>query len=562
MAVYHLSVKTISRSAGRSGTGAAAYRAGVEIYDERTGDTHDYTRKSGVEYSEIILPAGAPEWAADRAALWNAAEQSEKRKNSTVAREFEIALPSELSPDERKRLAVDFAKEIVERHGCVADVSIHAPGKGGDSNNHHAHILCSTRKLEPEGFTDKTRELDERTSGEVDRWRERFAELQNERLHENGIHERVDHRSLKDQGIDREPTQHLGVAATGYERRTGQASDKRLAFEREAAERLARAKELGELEREAKEIESSIIDLSGNLSQAKAERDRQQQEEVQAFVNRPEPAEKEPEKLSEREKVNQAFHELAKANLRQEESHTPAKPETSRVELAEQTKAAFFEEAKESWRTATVSRYSKDVEETKKQYWELRKEEPKEPLLFKKKEWEFQHGRWVDKVNGLAADAKRIEKMTADVRDGKYDTDRSNTLLWDRKAQERLETERPELAKALKDYQTAELQKAALARAKAAKEREVDKAISTFKSHAIKREGKALGYGDSSKKWNAMPQELRDMIDGYNKQPKEARPVILEKIRGNMKRSPDSVDKFTKLLEQGNERSQSRGMER
>ena len=282
MAIYHLSVKTISRSAGRSATASAAYRAGVKITDERTGELHDYIRKSGIEYTELVLPVHALDLATNRATLWNAAEQSETRKNSTVAREFEIALPSELSPEERKRLAVDFAKEIVARHRCVADVAIHAPGKGGDNRNHHAHILCSTRRLTPEGFTEKTRELDERKSGEVDRWRERFAELQNERFQENGIDAQVDHRSLKAQGIDREPTEHLGVAATGYERRTGQASDKRLAFEREAAERLAIAKEIGEMERAAKELESSIIDLSGSLIAAKAERDRQKQNDAQA----------------------------------------------------------------------------------------------------------------------------------------------------------------------------------------------------------------------------------------------------------------------------------------
>ena len=110
VAIFHLSVKTISRSAGRSSTAAAAYRAGVEITDERTGEIHDYRRKAGVESAELFLPDGAPEWATDRAKLWNAAEQSEKRKNSTVAREFEVALPSELSADQRRKLAHDFAR--------------------------------------------------------------------------------------------------------------------------------------------------------------------------------------------------------------------------------------------------------------------------------------------------------------------------------------------------------------------------------------------------------------------------------------------------------------------
>ncbi|HAZ60146.1 MAG TPA: conjugal transfer protein TraA, partial [Gammaproteobacteria bacterium] len=99
MASFHLAVKTIGRSAGRSATAAAAYRAGVEITDERTGLVHDYTRKQGVEHSALVVPADAPAWANDRAALWNAAEQAETRKNSTVAREYEIALPAELSAE-------------------------------------------------------------------------------------------------------------------------------------------------------------------------------------------------------------------------------------------------------------------------------------------------------------------------------------------------------------------------------------------------------------------------------------------------------------------------------
>ncbi|HIF5740202.1 TPA: MobQ family relaxase, partial [Enterobacter kobei] len=160
MAIYHLSVKTISRSAGRSATAAAAYRAGAKVTDERTGEIHDYTKKSGVVSTNLILPSNAPDWAHDREQLWNAAEQAETRKNSTVAREFEVALPDELPPSERLRLSHDFARELVARHGCAADVAIHAPSKEGDDRNHHAHILLSTRRLGLEGFGEKTRELD------------------------------------------------------------------------------------------------------------------------------------------------------------------------------------------------------------------------------------------------------------------------------------------------------------------------------------------------------------------------------------------------------------------
>ena len=219
MASYHLSAKTISRSHGRSATGAAAYRSGARITDERTGVLHDYRRRRGVEAAFLLLPANAPDWASDRARLWNAAEQAETRKNSTVAREFEIALPAELDAEQRRRLAADFARELVARHGCAADVAIHRPGRTGDQRNHHAHVLLTTRRLTAAGFTEKTRELDDLKSGEIGRWRARFAEVQNARLRAAGVEARVDHRSLEAQAIDREATIHLGPAATALERR-------------------------------------------------------------------------------------------------------------------------------------------------------------------------------------------------------------------------------------------------------------------------------------------------------------------------------------------------------
>lgn len=219
MASFHLAVKAIGRSAGRSATAAAAYRAGVEITDERTGLVHDYTRKQGVEHSALVLPADAPAWASDRERLWNAAELAETRKNSTVAREYEIALPAELSPDARRELALGLAREISERHGVAVDVSIHAPGREGDQRNHHAHLLTTTRRLGPEGLGEKTRELDQKQSGEVERWRERWAEMQNRALEMANVPDRVDHRSHERRGIEHEPTAHMGPSAMAIERR-------------------------------------------------------------------------------------------------------------------------------------------------------------------------------------------------------------------------------------------------------------------------------------------------------------------------------------------------------
>ena len=235
MASYHLAVKTVKRSAGRSATAAAAYRSASVIACEREGRLHDYTAKRGVEATFILAPDDAPSWAQDRAALWNAAEARETRSNSVTAREWELALPSEVSDSARIEITRAFAQQLVDRYGVAADVAIHAPHREGDQRNHHAHILTTTRVLTAEGLTDKTRVLDAALTGgpEIEAMRGVWAELQNHALELAGQVERVDHRSLevqrevalsqgdelKAEGLDREPELKLGPAANAIERR-------------------------------------------------------------------------------------------------------------------------------------------------------------------------------------------------------------------------------------------------------------------------------------------------------------------------------------------------------
>lgn len=221
MASTTCSIKPVKRSAGRSATAAAAYRAGAEIVDQRTGEVHDYTRKGGVVSAEIVAPDHAPEWAHDREALWNAAELAERRKNSQVAREFLVGLPHELDAEQRQQLAREFAQSLVDRYGFAVDVCIHAPDKDGDQRNHHAHILATTRQMGPDGLTAKTRQLDDKTTGPLEtRWvRQQFEDLTNDHLERAGLDERIDMRSYKDQGLDLEPTQHQGPIATALERK-------------------------------------------------------------------------------------------------------------------------------------------------------------------------------------------------------------------------------------------------------------------------------------------------------------------------------------------------------
>lgn len=221
MAIYHLSAKPVQRSQGRSATAAAAYRAGERIACEREGRTHDYRRRSGVDHVELVG------WRGSRAELWNAAEAGERRKDGTPAREYEIALPIELERPAQIQLARRFARAIAKRQGVAVDIALH----GLESGNPHAHLLCSTRQVEPGGralgekapieWSDKRRQA-HGLSGrkiELEQIRAGWARLVNVTLEAAQRPERVDHRSLADQGIDRTPTTHLGPAASGLERR-------------------------------------------------------------------------------------------------------------------------------------------------------------------------------------------------------------------------------------------------------------------------------------------------------------------------------------------------------
>mgnify|MGYP002715567152 CR=1 FL=1 len=197
MAIYHLRASMISRSAGRSATGAAAYRSGELIHDARTGLDFDYRARSGVTHVEILAPAHAPDWVHDRAALWNAVERAETRKNSQVAREIRVALPAELDRNERIALVRDFCQRSFVDRGMVADIALHAPGREGDERNHHAHILLTTREIDADGFTTKNRDWN--AVAVLEDWREAWAQDSNAALERAGHALRIDHRTLEAQ---------------------------------------------------------------------------------------------------------------------------------------------------------------------------------------------------------------------------------------------------------------------------------------------------------------------------------------------------------------------------
>ncbi|HTR67852.1 MAG TPA: Ti-type conjugative transfer relaxase TraA [Terriglobales bacterium] len=239
MAIYHLSVKPISRASGRSAVAATAYRAAERLTNERDGLTHDFTRRSGVEHTEIVLPAGADAvWAKERSALWNAAEAAEKRKDARVAREIEIALPHELTAEQRVALTRDFARQVADRYGVAVDFAIHSPHGHTDIRNHHAHILLTTRKLTADGLGEKSElELENKklealglptTHDQVRDIRVVWEGIANAHLAQAGLDVRIDHRAHQTRGLEIEPTQHMGVHASQMERRGKPVARKRL----------------------------------------------------------------------------------------------------------------------------------------------------------------------------------------------------------------------------------------------------------------------------------------------------------------------------------------------
>lgn len=279
MANYSLHVKTVSRSTGRSVVAAAAYRAAANIADDRLGVVWDFTRKRGVLHSEIMTPAGAPEWARDRAELWNAAERAEdkstRRSSATTGRDIILALPHELTDSQRLDAVRQFAATLIDRYGVAVDFAIHAPDRHSDARNYHAHLLMTTRRLGPDGFGAKTRELDDYTTGprEIEVIRKTWERIGNRTLEAAGLDIRIDCRSYADQGVDREPTVHLGPVASGMER-NGEATD---LGDRNRAAR-ARNAERERLHGDRAAVSAEIIDLA-------AERERRVQErELRAAI--------------------------------------------------------------------------------------------------------------------------------------------------------------------------------------------------------------------------------------------------------------------------------------
>jgi MobA/MobL family len=270
MAIYHLSMQIISRSKGQSAVAAAAYRSGEKLHDERTDEQKFYSRNVQPE-TMILTPSNAPEWMKDRNRLWNEVEKVEKRKDSQLARELNIALPIELNHDQQKELIQSFAQNEFVQKGMIADIAIHRD----DENNPHAHIMLTMRNLSEDGFGKKNRDWNadfanakENNRGYVKNSegclsiREQWANYANKALEQAQNNERITHLSHEKRGLETLPMVHLGHVAHDMEKK-GKKTDR------------------GQINRDRQDYNKAVIDLQAYRRQKEEHLKKMKEKEKQ-----------------------------------------------------------------------------------------------------------------------------------------------------------------------------------------------------------------------------------------------------------------------------------------
>lgn len=241
MAIFHMSFSNISAGKGRSAIASAAYRSGEKLFDDQEGRHYFYARSVMPEIF-ILTPKNAPAWASDREKLWNEVERKDRRANSRYAKEFNVALPVELSEDEQKELLTKYVQENFVDEGMVADVAIHRD----HPDNPHAHVMLTNRPFNPDGTwgikSKKQYILDENGNKmytgtskypksrkilmvdwdkkeKIIEWRHNWAASVNQALEQKNIPDRISEKSFIEQGIDDTPMQHEGINSKRHERK-------------------------------------------------------------------------------------------------------------------------------------------------------------------------------------------------------------------------------------------------------------------------------------------------------------------------------------------------------
>jgi hypothetical protein len=294
MAIYHLNAQIISRSHGKSVVAAAAYRSGGKLKDDRLGETFDYTKKSGVDATIILAPDNAPDWVYNRERLWNIVEAVERRKDSQLAREFNIALPRELNRTQMQELALGYVQEQFVARGMVADVAFHHL----DSPNPHFHVLLTMRPITREGFGKKNRAWDTREL--LIEQREAWANHVNQALESVGyVEEKIDYRTLVAQGITERIAQvHLGPELHHLRQRY---------VEQGNLQEFRNKYDLGDLYETINELNRQLAENSREIEEEMREETNSSTQAQNRLMNPNEPAE-EPNRDRERESTAESLN--------------------------------------------------------------------------------------------------------------------------------------------------------------------------------------------------------------------------------------------------------------
>lgn len=512
MAIYHLSVKPIQRSKGRSSVAAAAYRSASELVDERTGLIHDYTAKRGVEYTHIVTP---DDTIIERQELWNLAEQAEKRKDGTIAREYEIALPEELNKADRQKLATDFAEYLANTHGCAVDLAIHAPSTEGDERNHHVHILCTTRQyhngqlaqkcmIELSDTDRKKRGLDSRKDA-LETIREQWAIYANKALNERGIEQFIDHRSYKRQGLEKAPTIHLGSVATQMERK-GKLSD-----------RGYRNRQVYQENQQIKQTTALIISLKEQKEKLlQQQRKLQKEQRKQQYIERIKKMNSLELKFEIKKLTPELPHLLAEQDLRLQQARQQHKVLETQLQ-----------QAKQAMMQAEVNRSSWIGNNPKKAKLHQLGLFKSSYLVGQDKQYQdnkFQTEQLASQEREAKEHAAKLAKQLIDQIVMEQKPRRSLIVTLERLRYKKQTQEKQQ------QYQ----------------ELSVNKAIANFEKKASLRKLKAFGYGDEGKYWKSLPEETRQMIENYNKANDNQKQTLKDNLKQGLTKKPEAI----KMMEQ------------
>lgn len=481
--------------------------------------------------TEIVLPDGG---SSERNALWNAAEAAENRKDARTAREWIVALPAELDAKERGELARSFAAELASRYGVAVDVAVHLPDREGDNRNHHAHVLTTTRQVSRDAdgrlvLGEKaTIELSDKkrrelglgpAADEVKAVREVWERAANAALERAGCAERIDARSLKAQGIDREATTHLGPTASEMERR-GVASD------RGDGNRQARADNA-----ERAWLKAEIIDL-------RAERERREQAAREAAAK------------AERERLAR----MSSKELRAEaERHRPpavrdlvnADPEVKRIRA---DLAAVQESAAQAKRTEQQARG--ELSAWREAHpWRAKLHDAgllkAKPVLELEHRADQERAAWqalVPKADQLRQEGQHVEARTV----------------------ERVKAEQaPALAKVQQLRELAE-QREREERARSAAAAFAKRDIDGLRLMVKARSSGVRGWEDGGRQWQRLPADTRQKIEQLRQQSPERRELSLadmeRQVRERYERDPAALRQ--RLAQHERSRDRDQGMSR